>query len=162
MLRAKRKDNYPSFPFTANIWTAVLLMLLFCLGFLISLRWNAMGAATYMVLWGLSYVIIYAGTCRNCVYYGKRCPIPLEGSCVHRFFERGRNRFGYLSIVWAALAYAFRILVPLFIIINDRWLIGGIAYFGLLALFWANHLGFAGCPNCINTDCPLNPDYTRR
>jgi hypothetical protein len=55
------------------------------------------------------------------------------------------------------LAYLFRIFVPLFIIVYYKWFLAGIAYLGVFSLFWVLHLGFTGCPNCINKDCPLNP-----
>ena len=50
----------------------------------------------YLALWGLSYPVIYAGACRYCAYYGKACPIPLEGSCVHYFFKKSFGPFFFL------------------------------------------------------------------
>jgi hypothetical protein len=35
--------------------------------------------------------------------------------------------------------------------------IGGF-YFFILTIFWIVHLRFTGCPNCINYQCPLNPE----
>ncbi len=122
--------------------------------------WGA--ASGYLVLWGISYVIIYAGTCRYCVYYGKKCPIPMEGSCVQRFFEKKESGFGWIQLFWATVVYLLRILVPAAIIIHDELLIWGCVYAAVLSLFWIIHLWVAGCPNCINAECPLNPDHRDR
>jgi hypothetical protein len=43
------------------------------------------------MLWVASYPLIHATTCRNCVYHGKQCPVPLEGGCSHLTSERGNN-----------------------------------------------------------------------
>lgn len=162
MFKARRKDRYTTFPPKANSLTGFLLGIFFFLGFLISLRFRARGAAAYLGSWALSYIVIYSGTCRNCVYYGKPCPIPLEGSCVHYFLKRGESAFGYSSLFWATVTYLLRILVPSFIIFRYRRLGFGIAYFVVFLLFWAIHLWVSGCPNCINTSCLLNPDYLER
>jgi len=120
MLTAKRKNHLSAFSLKTKLPTALLLTLLFCLGFWISLDMRWMGAALYLLLWIGSYGVIYAGTCRNCVYYGKSCPIPLEESCVHRFFSPGRGRFGVVSLLWATLAYVMRVFLPLLIVVNEQ------------------------------------------
>ncbi|WDP85798.1 MAG: hypothetical protein HUN05_12205 [Desulfobacter sp.] len=117
--------------------------------------------AVYLLFWFLSYGVIYAGTCKNCIYYGKSCPIPLEGSCVQHFFRPGRAGFGIQSLLWAVIAYVIRFCLPIFIIIRDQMIITGMGYLGILTLFWIIHLGFTGCPNCINDQCPLNFDYKK-
>ena len=101
-----------------------------------------------------------AGTCRYCIYYGKKCPIPLEGSCVHKFFEKKKKSFGYMQLVWATVTYGFRVFLPVIFIFRYEMTGWGISYFSLLTVFWIIHLRFTGCPNCINVQCPLNPDYT--
>lgn len=69
-------------------------------------------------------------------------------------------RFGFPSLLWATVAYALRGLLPVFIVVRDGLVAIGLGYAGALALFWLVHLFFSGCPNCINTCCPLNTDYT--
>jgi hypothetical protein len=54
---------------------------------------------------------------------------------VHRFFAKKDKGFGSTQLAWATVAYA-----------------------GVLLLFWIIHLRLIGCPNCINTACPLNPE----
>jgi hypothetical protein len=159
VIRPKRKERLSEFPPAKNYPSVLLLFGVFGCGLAISFYWNVAGAAAYLGLWGISYLVIYAGTCRYCVYYGKRCPIPLEGSCVHRFFEKKETGFGWLPLFWATLVYGLRVLVPVVIIFRYRLILSGTVYFFLLALFWIVHLRFTGCPNCANTGCPLNPDY---
>jgi len=159
MIRAKRRSRYTEFSIKTNLATTLILGFIFSHGLILSLRIKPFGAPAYLVLWIVSYFIIYMGTCRNCVYYGKRCPVPLEGSCVNRFFKKGKKPFGYFSLLAASFAYLLRIAVPITAIVVDRILIQGGVYFGVLILFWTVHLRFTGCPNCINASCPLNPDY---
>jgi hypothetical protein len=162
VVRATRKNSYTSFSSRTNTPVFLLLVLFFFLGFFISLRFSVPGVVVYLGLWLVSYIVIYAGTCRNCVYYGRRCPIPLEGSCVHHFLKKGEKPFGRSALFGAMVAYLLRILVPSFIIFYSQWLWLGIAYFGIFVLFWVIHLRVTGCPNCVNIDCPLNPDYSER
>lgn len=159
MLRPKRKEKIGEFSASTNYPGIILLTALFVCGLLILIDQGILFMAAYIILWILSYAIIYAGTCRYCVYYGKRCPIPLEGSCVHFFFEKSKKPFGYMQLVWATLVYILRILLPVTIIFKYNLLGWGILYFSLFALFWIIHLRVTGCPNCINIQCPLNPDY---
>jgi len=159
MLRAKRKNRYAEFPIRANWPTVLILAILFFLGLGISWDMKLPGAVLYGLLWVGSYLVIYMGTCRNCVYYGKRCPIPLEGSCVHYFVKPGKAPFGFAGLIWATLAYAMRVALPFFIIVRGNMMVVGSLYGGFLALFWVIHLYVTGCPNCINDECPLNPDH---
>jgi len=159
MIRAKRRSRYKEFPIKANLAAALILSFIFFHGLILSLRIKPFGSPAYLVFWIVSYFIIYMGTCRNCAYYGKRCPVPLEGSCVNRFFKKGKTPFGYFSLLAAAFAYLLRIAVPIVAIVVNRLFIQGGVYVGLLILFWTVHLRFTGCPNCINESCPLNPDY---
>jgi len=159
VLRPIRNNKIAEFSANKNLFSILFLAALFLVGLFISFYDGLRGFASYLALWGVSYLIIYAGTCRYCVYYGKKCPIPLEGSCVHRFFEKKDSGFGWIQLVWATVVYLLRILVPAVIIIHDELLIWGLLYVAVLSLFWIVHLRFTGCPNCINRDCPLNPDY---
>jgi hypothetical protein len=159
VLKAKRKNRYATFPSGVNRWTSLLLLILFIIGFIVSLSLGATGVIAYLGLWATSYLVIYAGTCRNCVYYGRKCSVPLEGSCVHLFFKKGKNKFGYSSLFWAALSYVMRIILPAALIFHNRLFVTGAVYFSIFVLFWIVHLRITGCPNCINNRCPLNPDY---
>lgn len=144
---------------TDNYLTAILLGLIFACGLEIVWTISIPTAVAYLGLWGASYLLIYAGTCRYCIYYGKKCPIPLEGSCVHRFFEKKEEAFGYSQLFWATAAYGFRVILPVIFIFRHQMIGWGVIFFTLLTLFWIIHLRFTGCPNCINTQCPLNPDH---
>lgn len=159
MLKAKRNQRVAEFSLPINYPSAILLGLVFAGGLGITWTQNIWAAGAYLVLWALSYLVIYAGTCRNCLYYGKKCPIPLEGSCVHKFFKKTDRPFGYLQLLWATAAYGFRVILPVIVIFRDRMVAWGILYFSTLSLFWIVHLRFTGCPNCINIQCPLNPDH---
>lgn len=160
MLRPKRKEKITEFSLSKNYASVILLISLFGCGLLILLNHGLLAIAAYLTLWIISYGVIYAGTCRYCAYYGKSCPIPLEGSCVHKFFEKKETSFGYMQLAWATVAYALRIMLPVLVIFRYELYGWGITYFSLLALFWIVHLRFTGCPNCINVQCPLNPDYS--
>lgn len=159
MIRPKRKQLIRQFSLSDNYASVILLGIFFICGLLIVLKHSSLAVAIYMGLWVISYPIIYAGTCRYCVYYGKKCPIPLEGSCVHKFFEKKEETFGLTQLFWATTAYGFRVALPIFFIFKYTMIGWGIIYFSLLTLFWIIHLRFTGCPNCANTQCPLNPDY---
>lgn len=160
MLRPNRKQNLAEFSADKNIFSIILLAALFLVGLTISFKYGLLCLIIYLLLWAVSYAIIYAGTCRYCVYYGKKCPIPLEGSCVHKFFKKKDTGFGWARILWATFVYLLRILVPLVIIIRDSLLVWGLSYTGTLVTFAMVHLWITGCPNCINIECPLNPDYS--
>ena len=158
ILRPKRKDRLLNFHIKTNFLTVFLLSALFLTGCMISLRLNLPGLISYVLLWCLSYFILFAGACKNCVYYGKKCPIPLEGSCVNYFFKQGEGTFGYAALFWATIAYVLRICIPVYLIFSDKLIAPGAIYFSILSVFWVIHLRFTGCPNCINYQCPLNPE----
>lgn len=157
MIRPKRKAHVHAFTFAQNRLTALLLAALFLMGLSISWRYlNLLGVAAYFLLWAASYGVIFAGTCRYCAYYGRSCPVPLEGGLVHRFFPKKDTGFGFAQLAWATVAYGLRVTVPLLVIIREGLYGWGAAYAGVLALFWIIHLRIIGCPNCINSSCPLN------
>lgn len=159
MIRPKRNQQIRQFSFSNNYPSLILLGLVFACGLAITWINSLLAAAAYLGLWGFSYLVIYAGTCRYCVYYGKNCPIPFEGSCVDKFIPKSETPFDYIQLFWAAAAYGFRIILPVILIFKYQMTGWGIIYFSLLTLFWIIHLRFTGCPNCINTQCPLNPDH---
>ncbi len=158
MIRPERKAYIQAFTSGQHRQTALLLTALFLLGLAISWRGlNLLGAAAYLLLWVGSYGVIFAGTCRYCAYYGRTCPIPLEGGIVHRFFAKREDGFGMTQLAWATLAYGLRVAVPFLVIIRENLWGWGVAYAAILALFWMVHLRIVGCPNCVNAACPLNP-----
>ena len=159
MLRPRRKARLNRFSFKDNYLTGILLAGLFACGLFISFAYGWPGLVVYIALWALSYGIIYAGTCRHCAYYGEKCPIPLEGSCVHHFFEKKTEGFGFMPLFWATLVYGLRVALPVYIIFEQAMINMGMVYAAIFLAFWVVHLRFSGCPNCINTECPLNPDY---
>ena len=158
ILRPKRKHRLSSFNLKDNFLSVCLLTALFLAGSVISLRLDLPGLLSYVLLWGLSYLILFAGACKNCVYYGKTCPVPLEGSCVHYFFKPGNATFGYGALFWATIAYVLRVCIPVYLIFSHKLITYGAVYFSILSAFWIIHLRFTGCPNCINYQCPLNPE----
>ncbi len=159
MLRPKRNQRIAEFSFSRNYSNAILLGLVFACGLAVIWPHSLLAAAAYPGLWAFSYLVIYAGTCRYCVYYGKKCPIPLEGSCVHHFFEKKEAPFGCRQLFWATVAYGFRVILPVIFIFKYQMAGWGTLYFSILTLFWIIHLRFTGCPNCINVQCPLNPEH---
>ncbi len=160
MIRPGRKKYLSRFSAADNALTLMLLAAVFIIGMALSSFAGISAALLYLFLWAASYGVIYAGTCRYCAYYGKRCPIPLEGSCVHRFFAKKETGFGWMQLLWATLAYGLRVAVPVSVILSKSLAAWGALYFSVLIGFWAVHLRISGCPNCINTKCPLNPDYS--
>ena len=159
MIRPRRKGRITTFSPGRNWLTTLLLAALFLMGLAISWRGLYLtGVAVYCLLWAASYIIIFAGACRYCAYYGKSCPIPLEGGIVHRFFAKKDKGFGPIQLAWAPVAYALRAGVPVSVIIIYGQYGWGVSYAGILLLFWIIHLRLIGCPNCINTACPLNPE----
>ncbi|MFO7667498.1 MAG: hypothetical protein R6V76_12820 [Desulfobacterales bacterium] len=159
MLRPKRKKRLSDFSGGKNYPVFIILSAFFTCGLLISYKYSLTGIALYFGLWIISYFTIYAGTCRYCVYHGKKCPVPLEGSCAHHFFDKKENGFGNSQFFWAAMAYILRIILPVVIIFRKTLYVYGIIYFGLFITYWVVHLFCTGCPNCTNGKCPLNPDY---
>jgi len=158
VIRPKRKKRVKVFRPGIRTLTAIMLFLLFITGVAISLRRGFKAVIAYTGMWLASYPVIYKGTCSRCIYYGIRCPIPLEGSLVDRFFEKSDRPFGYMALFWAAIAYLMRICIPSVVIIRDRLGMLGAVYYGILKMFWVVHLWIIGCPNCINSACPFNPD----
>ena len=159
LLRVRRKNRYEEFTIQNKLLNSILLVMLFTCGLYISHSMGIPAIIIYAALWVLSYIVIYAGTCRYCAYYGKGCPIPLEGSMAHRFFSKKEGGFGASQLGWAFVSYLMRIAVPMFIVFYQGMIIPGIIFFAIFSFFGIVHQQIAGCPNCINESCPLNPDY---
>ena len=162
MIRPGRQQTIQRFSVSHNPITVILLGLLFLIGLAVIWQHSRVAVLAYLGLWAVSYPVIYAGTCRYCIYYGKPCPIPLEGSCVHHFFGKKDKPFGLAQLFWASTAYALRVSLPVIFIFKYGMAIQGGIYFLVLAGFWVVHLRFSGCPNCINTSCPLNPGPSQK
>ena len=157
MSLAKRRGSIPVFSWRDNLAAQVLLALLFLSGLYISVLSHPLAAVAYILLWVASYPVIFAGTCRFCAYYGRACPVPLEGSMVCRVFPKSGKPFGWPALFFATAAYILRIGIPVAVIVGKGLLTEGIVFGLVFVMFWAVHLFISGCPNCMNYPCPLNP-----
>lgn len=155
----KRKSRLSEFTIKEYGINGVLIAILFLFGLFLSWKLSAFAMLLYLVLWAASYFVLYAMTCRNCTNYGKTCPVPLEGSCVQRFFSRGEN-FGLLAGAGAVLAYFLRVCIPYVAIFHSGSILYFFFYTGVFAFFFYALLYHTGCPNCTNVQCPLNPDFS--
>ena len=156
----KRNKRLSEFTIREYGINAVLMTILFLFGMYLSWKLSTSAGILYVLLWVSSYPLIHATTCRHCVYHGKQCPVPLEGWCSHLLFERGNN-FGLFAGIGVLLAYFLRVCIPYVAIVQ----VGSVAYFvlytGVIILFFYVLFYHTGCPNCINTKCPMNPDFSR-
>jgi hypothetical protein len=157
--RIKRKDRLSEFTIKEYGVNAAIIAALFLFGLCLSWDLSAFAALLYLLMWAASYILIHATTCRNCVYYGKPCPVPLEGGCSHLMFDRGNN-FGFLAGLGGLLAYFLRVCIPYVAIIQAGSFIYFALYTGVIALFFYVLFYHTGCPNCIQTKCPMNPDFS--
>lgn len=155
----KRKQRLAEFTIKEYGINAALMLILFLFGLYLSWRLSAFAGMLYLLLWVASFPFIHATTCRHCVYHGKQCPVPLEGGCSHLTFERGNN-FGLLAGVGGFLAYFLRVCIPYVAIVQAGSVMYFALYTGVIVLFFYVLLYHTGCPNCINTKCPMNPDFS--
>ncbi len=154
----KRRTVRPAYTLANNWLSALLLLLIFLVGLFLAADLGPTGLTTYLLLWIHSYILVYAGACRHCAYYGKRCPVPLEGGLVNKFFRQSNRKFSVNCLGWAGLAYVLRIIVPLGVILISQRYLAGSVFLAAFVGFWGVHLLFSGCPHCANTECLLNPD----
>jgi len=154
----KRKKRLSEFTIREYGINAVLMAVLFLFGLYLSWELSNFAGMLYVLLWVASYPLIHATTCRNCVYHGKQCPVPLEGGCSHLTFDRG-NKFEIFAGIGGLLAYFLRLCIPYMAIIQSGSITYFILYSGVIALFFYVLFYNTGCPNCINTKCPMNPDF---
>jgi hypothetical protein len=159
MLKPRRKHRLDEFKGREKTIAAILFAAFFTAGMALSMREGAGYSAAFVILWLASYFVLFAGACRKCVYYGKRCPVPLEGACVHRFFDKSATGFGFSALAFASAAYLLRVAVPVYIIISGAYYREGLVFLAVFILFWLAHLYWTACPHCVNAACPLNPDY---
>ena len=162
LILAKRNEHLSEFCIRNNPVALTALTGLFFTGAYLTMMLAPLLLLAYAGLWVLSYMVLYFGTCRYCAYYGKSCPVPLEGSLVNRVVKRSTKPFGWMAIGYAFFAYMLRIAVPVAAIVKRQLYIEG-AIFGVFFLaFWIAHLLVSGCPNCVNYGCPLNPGAENR
>lgn len=161
MALAKRRGFVGKFSWKDNLATRFTLIALFFLGLYISAQWGPWASAAYVLLWVASYLVLFAGTCRRCAYYGRSCPIPLEGSIVCRVFPKSEKPFTGSALLYASIAYVLRVGLPVGVILQDRLVFEGILLGLIFILFWVSNLFWSGCPNCINYVCPLNPGQSK-
>lgn len=154
---AKRKAHLSAFGLKDNPVSVVSLIGLFLFGLYLSILLHSLLSIAYAGLWVASYLVLYYGTCRYCAYYGKSCPVPLEGSLVDRVVSKSDKPFGWMAIFYASLAYVLRIGIPVAALVEHQLVTEGVIFASLFVLFWTSHLCFTGCPNCINYGCPMNP-----
>jgi len=154
----KRKNRLTEFTIREYGINGVLLAALFLFGLYLSWKLSWFTGLLYLVFWAASYAVLFAMTCRNCTNYGKSCPVPLEGSCVQRFFGRGQH-FGLIAGAGAIIAYFMRVCIPYVAIFQMGSVLYFILYTGLFAGFFYVLLYHTGCPNCTNVQCPFNPDF---
>ena len=154
----KRKARLTEFTIRQYGVNGAIMAALFVFGLYLSASLSTFALLLYVLLWVASFVLIHATTCRHCAYYGKQCPVPLEGSCSHLLFERGSN-FGVMAGLGGLLAYVLRVCIPYVAIFHMGSLWIFVLYTGLIAIFFYVLLYHTGCPNCISTKCPMNPDY---
>ena len=154
----KRKNRLSEFTIKEYGINGLLMAILFLFGLYLSWKLSTFAGMLYVLLWVASYPLIHATTCRNCVYYGKQCPVPFEGGCSHLMFERGNN-FGILAGVGGLLAYFLRVCIPYLAIIQAGSAMYFALYTGVILLFFYILFYHTGCPNCIQTKCPMNPDF---
>lgn len=157
MALAKRRGSIEKFSWKDNLATRLTLIALFLLGLYISAQWGLWASVAYVLLWVASDLVLFAGTCRRCAYYGRSCPIPLEGSIVCRVIPKSEKPFTGSAILYASIAYVLRVGLPVGVILQDRLVFEGILLGLIFILFWVSNLLLSGCPNCINYPCPLNP-----
>ncbi len=157
-LGIKRKSRLSEFTIKEYGINGVLAAILFLLGLFLSWALSTVAVLLYLLLWVASYFVIHATTCRNCVYHGKKCPVPFEGSCSHLIFDRGNN-FGLFAGLGGLLAYFLRVCIPFVAIFESGSILNFVLYSSVIVLLFYVLIYHTGCPNCINTKCPLNPDF---
>ena len=158
-LGIKRKRTLSEFTVKEYGVNGVFMAMLFLFGLFLSGQLSTFAIFLYVLLWVASYFIIHAATCRNCVYHGKQCPVPLEGSCSHLTFDRGHH-FGIFAGVGGLVSYFLRVRIPYVAIFQSGSILYFISYTGIIAVFFYILFYHTGCPNCVNTKCPLNPDFS--
>ncbi len=159
-LRARRKGQFEQWPPLYTGAIGALTLLLFLEGIFIVAPHGLFHVSVVLVLWILSYPVIYYGMCRTCTYYGRRCPVPGEGSLVHYFLNRREASPGWSAWTMVGLCYVMRLGYPLICLVrfHTPWWYGVVYGFSIMA-FTVVLTRMIGCPYCTRNTCPLNPDY---
>lgn len=155
----KRKNRLSEFTIKEYGINGAIIAALFLFGLILSWNLSVFAGLLYLLAWVASYFVIHATTCRNCVYHGKQCPVPLEGGCSHLMFDQGSN-FGIIAGIGGLVAYFLRICIPYVAIFQAGSITYFILYSGVLVSFFYVLFYHTGCPNCIQTKCPMNPDFS--
>ena len=159
-MRAQRKGEFEEWPLNHQFIVGAILALLFLEGLFIVARHGALHIAILIALWIASFPVIHFSMCRKCRYYGKRCPIPGEGNFVHLLFRKKEGPTGLLNWMGVLLCYVMRLGYPvIFLDKNSIWI--GIIYATTFLVYMLILGRVLGCPNCIKTECPMNPDWSR-
>lgn len=154
----ERKQRLSEFTIREYGLNGAFVAILFLFGLFLSWKLSAFAGMLHLLLWLLSYPVIHATLCRNCVYHGKPCPVPLEGSCSHLAFDKGHD-FGILAGIGGLVAYFMRVCIPYAAIFQMGAVLHFVLYTGIIAGLLYVLLYHTGCPNCLNRQCPFNPDY---
>ena len=157
-IKVKRKKRLTEFTLTEHGITAFFMALLFLFGLYLSRTLSIPALLLYLLFWVASYFVIHGMTCRNCVYHGKHCPVPFQGSCSDIFFSKGKG-FGPMSAIGVILTYSLRICIPYAAISRSGSISDFISYTAVFMAFYYVLTFHTGCPNCINLQCPMNPEH---
>ena len=158
-LKAKRKKRLVEFTIKESGTTGFFMAILFLFGLYLSWTLSVYAKLLYLLFWVVSFFLIHGMTCRNCVYHGKHCPVPFEGSCSDTFFSKGKG-FGLISTIGVILTYSLRICIPYVAIYRSGSISDFISYTTVFLLFFYVLIFHTGCPNCINLQCPMNPEHS--
>ena len=160
-LGPERQCEFQEWPLRHLVIMGGMLLLLFLEGAWIVSGFGAVHVVILLMLWILSFPVIHFSLCRKCIYYGKRCPIPGEGNLAHILFEKKEGPIGPLNWAGVLLCYVMRLGYPaLFLVLYpERYsFLVGVIYALTFVLMFLMLFYAIGCPNCMKTECPMNPD----
>jgi hypothetical protein len=160
-IRPRRKAEFQEYPLSHLVVMGGMLILLFLEGVFIVSRLGWGHIIVLLVLWLASFPLIQFSLCRKCFYYGKRCPVPGEGNLAHILFDKKAGGTGLFNWMGAVLTYAMRLGYPVIFLLlyPERYsILVSVIYALTFVIFLLILVNVVGCPNCMNTDCPMNPD----
>ncbi len=162
--RPKRKEKFEQWPPSHRLLMGGMLGLLFLEGAVIVSRFGAIHILILLILWIISFPVIHFSLCRKCYNCGKRCAIPGEGELANLLFEKREGPPGLFNWLGTALSYVIRLGYPaaFLILYPERYSTTmAVIYELTFIMFLLLDARVIGCPNCMNKNCPLNPDYVR-
>ncbi len=160
-IRPKRCGEFEEWPLSHLAVVGGMLLLMFLEGALIVSIFGGLHVVVLIVLWVASFPVIQFSLCRKCLYYGKRCPVPGEGNLANLLFEKKEGPAGFMDYMGVVLCYAMRLGYPaifLFLYPEKYSRLTGLIYALTIVLFFMILANVIGCPNCMKTECPMNPD----